>query len=80
MANRFYRQNFVPFGILTLKNSLARLNEMQRRAVFHHPAAPLLILAGAGSGKTTVLVKPDRQPDPVRQRPTAAAGTPPPRH
>ena len=31
------------------------MNEMQKKAVFH-VSGPLLILAGAGSGKTTVLV------------------------
>lgn len=30
------------------------MNEMQKKAVFHING-PLLILAGAGSGKTTVL-------------------------
>ena len=34
----------------------SRMNDRQREAVFHADGA-LLILAGAGSGKTTVLVK-----------------------
>lgn len=35
---------------------IASLNEPQRRAVTHSPQEPLLVLAGAGSGKTRVLV------------------------
>ena len=38
-----------------LEQEFSRMNEMQKKAVFHING-PLLILAGAGSGKTTVLV------------------------
>ena len=41
---------------MLLNKAYSELNDMQRKAVFTVDG-PLLILAGAGSGKTTVLVK-----------------------
>ena len=38
-----------------MNKEFARMNSVQKKAVFH-VKGPLLILAGAGSGKTTVLV------------------------
>ena len=54
MSNLRERYLAVKRGLFDLY--FASLNEQQREAVYHI-CDPLLILAGAGSGKTTVLVR-----------------------
>ena len=49
------QQEFCALRRKILDEQFARMNAPQRQAVFHADG-PLLVLAGAGSGKTTVLV------------------------
>ena len=49
------RQSLIELRKDVMKKEFSRMNSVQQKAVFH-VNGPLLILAGAGSGKTTVLV------------------------
>lgn len=47
--------SYIELKRTALKQYFSRMNEMQQKAVFT-VNGPLLVLAGAGSGKTTVIV------------------------
>ena len=51
----FSKEELLKYRRQIMENEVSNMNDMQKKAIFK-AKGPVLILAGAGSGKTTVLV------------------------